>query len=141
MSVPIMYLYFMLQLISLRNTDRFIFWTKRNWNGKCIIINIIIIMWYYKKHLGFRILNLCKIVYVHQNHCIYVKLAHYKRYNNDGKSKSGLALFFSTLLYFYRFWLYILWLLWLIKDVNIFTLFFLICFESVSFPRTCSYLW
>ena len=55
-----------------------------------------VLMWYFEKHMGYRILNPCKIVYVHHNHCIHVKLAHYKRYNNNGKS--GLAPFSSTLL-------------------------------------------
>ena len=54
-----------------------------------------VLIWHFEKHMGYQILNLCKIVYVYHNHCIHIKLAHYKRYNNDGKS--GLAHFFYTL--------------------------------------------
>ena len=46
--------------------------------------------------MAYRILNPCKIVYIHHKHCVHIKLAHYKRYNDDGKS--GLATFFSTLM-------------------------------------------
>ena len=55
-----------------------------------------VLMWYFEKHMGYKILNPCKIVYVYHNHCIHVKLAHYKRYNNDGRSSLGP--FSSTLL-------------------------------------------
>ena len=58
-------------------------------------------MWYFEKDRGYQILNTCKIVHAHHNHCLHVKLAHYKRYNND--SKIGLAPFTSTLLHLYKF--------------------------------------
>ena len=38
-----------------------------------------ILMWNFEKQMGYRILNPCEIVYVHHKHCVYVKLAHYKR--------------------------------------------------------------
>ena len=55
-----------------------------------------VLMWYFEKHMGYRVMNPCKIVYVHHNHCVHVKQDHYVRYNNDGKS--GLAPFSSKLL-------------------------------------------
>ena len=55
-----------------------------------------VLMWYFEKHMGYRVLNPCKIVYVYHNHCVHVKQDHYIRYNLDGKS--GLAPFSSNLL-------------------------------------------
>ena len=54
-----------------------------------------VLMWYFEKHMGYRLLNPCKIVYVYHNHCVPVKFAQYVRYNNNGKS--SLAPFSSKL--------------------------------------------
>ena len=54
-----------------------------------------VLMWYFEKHMGYRLLNPCKIVYVYHNHCVPVRFAHYTRYNNKGKS--SIAHFSSKL--------------------------------------------
>ena len=55
-----------------------------------------VLMWYFEKHMGYRLLNPCKIVYVYHNHCVPVRFAKYLRYNNNGKSSFVL---FSTKLF------------------------------------------
>ena len=55
-----------------------------------------VLMWYFEKHIAYRILNPSKIVFAHHNHCIHVKLAHWKRYNNNGKSGSAPFFFYVT---------------------------------------------
>ena len=53
-----------------------------------------VLMWYFEKLMGYRLLNPCKIVYAYHNHCVPVRFAHYKRYNQN---KSSLAPFSSRL--------------------------------------------
>ena len=38
-----------------------------------------VLMWYFEKRMGYRLLNPCKIVYVYHNHCVPVKLVQYTR--------------------------------------------------------------
>ena len=38
-----------------------------------------VLMWYFEKLMGYRLLNPCKIVYVYHNHCVPVKLVQYTR--------------------------------------------------------------
>ena len=31
-----------------------------------------VLIWHFEKHMGYQILNLCKIIHVYHNHCIHV---------------------------------------------------------------------
>ena len=43
------------------------------------------LMWFFKKRMGYRIMNPSKVAFIYHNHCVPVRLAKYKRYNTNGK--------------------------------------------------------
>lgn len=84
--------------------DMFIWFSDRSFSRKLLKdLDIVpsssgmenVLIWYFRKELGFKVLNPCQRIKIYHNHCIPIREKGRKRYNMKGKN--GLAPFTNRL--------------------------------------------
>ena len=90
--------------VYLGSHDTFVFYVDRNFNETMLKdLDIVpssagmenVVIWYFEKLLGYRVLNPCKTLIVFHNHCVPIRQKFRKRYNLRGKN--GMVPFSANL--------------------------------------------